>query len=230
MAKSFFKKYFTFILSGTIILGLVIMYFTNPEFKSSIDEAWAVFTSEDQDRINKYVQKFGIWGPLAIIAFTVLQMFLIIFPSWILIIVAVMAYGFWWGILISLTGVAVASTIGFFVGKRLKGVIIGTLLSEKNYDKTEYWIRNYAFGTVILFRVSPFFSNDGISFLAGIFRMSFKKYMLATFSGMIPLALAVGYFSADIDRLENGLYWIGGVGTLLYAVYIYLDHKKRKKK
>lgn len=230
MSKTFFKKYFSFILSATIILGLVILYFSYPPFKTAADEAWSVLTSEDQDRINEYVQQFGIWGPLAIIVFTVLQMFLIIFPSWIPIIVAVMAYGFWWGILISLTGVAVASTIGFFIGKRLQSAIVGTLLSKKNYDKTEYWIENYAFGTVILFRVSPFFSNDGISFLAGIFRMSFKKYMLATFSGMIPLALAVGYFSADIDRLENGLYWVGGIGTLLYGVYIYLDHKKRKKK
>jgi uncharacterized membrane protein YdjX (TVP38/TMEM64 family) len=230
MARSFFKKYFSFVLSGIIILGLVIMYFTYSPFQAGIDEAWQVLTSEDQQRINNYVQQFGIWGPLAIIVFTVLQMFLIIFPSWIPIIVAVMAYGFWWGVLISLTGVAVASSIGFYIGKRLKGNIIGTLLSKKNYEKTEYWIKNYAFGTVILFRVSPFFSNDGISFLAGIFGMSFKKYMLATFCGMIPLALAVGYFSADLDRLENGLYWVGGIGTLLYGVYIYLDHKKRKKK
>ncbi len=93
----------------------------------------------------------------------------------------------------------------------------------------KFWIDNYSFGTVVLFRVSPFFSNDAISFIAGIFRMNFKRFMLATYSGMIPLSLAVGYFSTDIDKLENGLYWIGGVGAVLYAVYIYIDYKRKKK-
>lgn len=229
MSKSFFKKYVSFLLSGAVILGLGILYFTFAPFQAAVIEAWNILTSGDQDRINQYVQQFGIWGPLAIIVFTILQMFLIIFPSWIPIIVAVMAYGFWWGVLISLTGIALASTIGFYIGKKLKGSIVGSLLSKKNYKKTEYWIKNYAFGTVILFRISPFFSNDGISFLAGIFGMNYKKFILATFTGMIPLALAIGYFSANLDRLEEGLYWIGGIGTLLYGVYIYLDHKKRKK-
>ena len=94
----------------------------------------------------------------------------------------------------------------------------------------EFWISNYGFGTVILFRISPFFSNDGISFIAGIFRMDYKKFMLATYCGMIPLSFEVAYFSQDLDRLENGLYWIGGVGAILYAAYVYLDYKKRKKK
>ncbi len=53
--------------------------------------------------------------------------------------------------------------------------------------------------------------------------------MMATYAGMVPLSFAVAYFSQDIDRLENGLYWIGGVGAVLYGLYIYMDQKKREK-
>lgn len=226
MSKSFFEKYISFIISGAIILFLVVLYFTHPPFQSSVKEAWNVLLSEDQDRIKEYVKQFGVLGPIAIIVFIILQMFLIVFPSWLPIIVGVLAYGFWWGILINLLGVGIASTIGYFIGKRFKKVFI----SNKKYEKMEYWIKNYSFITVILFRVSPFFSNDAISFIAGIFRMDYKKFMLATYAGMIPLSLAVGYFSTDIDKLENGLYWIGGVGAVLYAIYIYIDYNKRKKK
>lgn len=230
MIKSFFKKYFSFILSGFIIVGLVTLYFVHPPFQEEVDRAWDILLSEDQERVRRYVKQFGVWGPVAIIVFTVLQMFLIVFPSLIPIIVAVLAYGFWWGILISLAGVAVASTIGYFIGRKLKHFVINSLISESTYEKSEYWISNYAYGTVVLFRVSPLFSNDGISFIAGIFGMSYRKYMAATFTGMVPLSIAVGYFSSDIDRLEQGLYWIGGIGTLLYGVYIYFDNKKRKSK
>lgn len=226
MSKTTSKSYYSFIVSAGIIAFLVIFYYTNPSFQDSVKEAWNVLLSEDEERIKDYVQQFGVLGPIAIIVFIILQMFLIIFPSWLPIIVGVLAYGFWWGVLINLVGVGIASTIGYFIGKRLKKVFI----SNKKYEKMEFWIENYSFITVILFRVSPFFSNDAISFIAGIFRMSYKKFMLATYAGMIPLSLAVGYFSTDIDKLENGLYWVGGAGAVLYGAYIYFDHKKRKKK
>ena len=224
MSKNFLQKYLSFILSGTVLIFLVILYFYHDPFREAVKEAWNVLLSEDRERIRDYVKQFGVLGPLAIIVFIILQMFLIIFPSWLPIIVGVLAYGFWWGVLINLTGVGIASTIGFFIGKKFKGI-----LGNKNYEKWKYWIKNYSFGTVVLFRISPFFSNDAISFIAGIFRMSYKKFIMATYAGMIPLSLAVGYFSTDVDKLENGLYWIGGVGAVLYGLYIFMDYKKRKK-
>ena len=224
MSKNFFRRYLSFIISGFILLFLVLLYFTHPPFQEWANEVWEVLVSEDRERIREYVQQFGLLGPLALIVFIILQMFLIVFPTWIPIIIGVRAYGFWWGILINLIGVGIASTIGYFIGKKFKGII-----GKKKYDKWKYWIQHYSFGTVVLFRVSPFFSTDAISFIAGIFRMDFKKYMIATYAGMIPLTFAVAYFSRDLERLEDGLYWIGGAGAVLYGIYIYLDQKKQKK-
>lgn len=186
--------------------------------------------SEDHDRIQKYFKDFGFWGPVAIVVFIVLQMFLLFFPSWLPIIVAVLAYGFWEGVLINLIGIGIASTLGYYIGDKLENTLFQNFMSKKKSEKMNFWISNYGFGTVVLFRISPFFSNDSISFIAGIFNMNYKKFMAATYAGMIPLSLAVGYFSKDFDRMEEGLYWVGGVGFVLYAVYIYLDYKKRKKK
>jgi len=226
LKKSFIKKYTSFLISFSLISFLAVLYFTYQPFQDSVNEAWTILLSEDEQRIEEYVQQFGILGPLAIIVFIILQMFLIIFPSWLPIIVGILAYGFWWGVLINLIGVGIASTIGYFIGTEFKNLFI----SDKKYEKMKFWIDNYSFATIVLFRVSPFFSNDAISFIAGIFRISYRKFMLATYAGMIPLSLAVGYFSTDIDKLENGLYWVGGAGAILYAIYIYFDYKKRKKK
>lgn len=227
--KSFLQKYFSFILSLGILLGLGVLYFSYMPFQEFLDQSWEVLWSEDQERIQEYFKSFGFWGPLAIIIFIVLQMFLLVFPSWLPIIIAVMGYGFWLGILINLVGVGLASTLGYFIGKKLKGAIFNGFISKNKHDKMKFWITNYAFWTVVLFRISPLLSNDGISFIAGIFGMQFKRFMIATFTGMIPLSIAVAYFSQDMERLENGLYWIGGIGIVIYGIYIYLDYKKRKK-
>ncbi len=141
-----------------------------------------------------------------------------------------MAYGFWWGSLISITGVILASYIGFFIGEKLKGVFLTRLFGEDTLKKMDFWIGNYGFGSVILFRISPFLSNDSISFIAGMLGMDLKKFIYATLCGMVPLTLAIAYFSEDPSKLKDGLYWIGGVGLVAYAIYILLDYKKRRKR
>lgn len=230
MKKTNVSKYFSFYLSGFIIAGLVGAYFGIEAFREFVDETWQVLMSEDTERTREYFEQFGIWGPVAIVVFVILQMFLIVFPSWLPIIVAVMAYGFWAGVAISLIGVALASTIGYYIGLKLKGAVLEKIFGEEKIEKMDFWIHNYAFGSVILFRISPFLSNDAISFIGGMFEMGYKKFMLATMAGMIPLALAVGYFSEDFSRLEDGLYWIGGAGILAYGIYIFIDYKKRREK
>lgn len=230
MKKILFSKYFSFYLSGFILLCLVLAYFLHEPFQSFIDQTFDVIMSDDRGRTREYFKQFGMWGPLAIILIIILQMFLIVFPSWLPIIIAVMAYGFWLGVLISLLGVIIASTIGYYIGIKLKGAFLNKILGEKKLEKMDFWISNYAFGSVVLFRISPFLSNDAISFIAGMLEMKFKKFMLATLAGMVPLSLAVGYFSEDISTLENGLYWIGGIGLVAYGIYIYIDYSKRKNK
>lgn len=58
--------------------------------------------------------------------------------------------------------------------------------------------------------------------------MKYRKFILATLAGIIPLAFAIAYFGEDTDTLKNGLYWIGGAGILIYGIYVYIDHRKNK--
>lgn len=227
--KKIQTKYFSFYLAGFIIICGILAYFTIDPFQDFVDHTIDILLSRDKKRTRQYFENFGIWGPVAIILFIILQMFLLFFPSWLPTIIAVLAYGFWQGVLISLTGTLIASAIGYYIGTQLNEPILKKLFGEKKIREMDFWINHYSFGTVVLFRISPFLSNDGISFLAGIVQMGFKKYMYATLIGIVPLTLAVGYFSKSIDTLKEGLHWVGGGGLVIYAIYIYLDYKKRKK-
>lgn len=222
------SKKTSYFLTGGIILLLVISYFIIPDFQDFINKTWNVLWSEDKEKIRSYFKNFGFWGPLAIIVVMVVQIFLVIFPSWLPMIVAVLAYGFWGGAAISIAGVYCASTIAFYLGKFLGEDHLEQLLGESKNKKVEYWVSNYGFWTITIFRVSPFLSNDAISIIAGMLSMKYRKFILATLAGIIPLAFAIAYFGEDTDTLKNGLYWIGGAGILIYGIYVYIDHRKNK--
>ena len=223
------SKKASYFITGAILAGLIIFYLVHQPFQQFINETWNILWSEDEDRISAHFESFGFWGPVAIIIVMVLQIFLVIFPSWLPMIVAVLAYGFWGGALISITGVFCASSIAFYMGKWLGEDHLEKIMGKSKNKQVEYWVSEYGFWTIAIFRISPFLSNDAISIIAGMLSMKYRKFIFATLTGITPLAFAIAYFAQDIDKLKNGLYWIGGAGILIYGIYIFIDYRKRKK-
>jgi len=229
MEKQKLIKYSSLLLTVAIFAVLILLYFFNSNFQQGFDEFWKVLMTGNQEKIANEIKAYGAYGIVIIILFIILQMFLIIFPSWLPMIVAALVYGIWPSILISSTGVFLASTLGYFIGIQINENALQKFVSEKVYKKLEYWVSNYGFWSVVLFRISPFLSNDAISIIAGGLKMQYAKFISATMLGIIPLATAIAFFAQDIDTLKTGMYWIGGAGVLFYVIFIIVDHKKRKR-
>lgn len=227
MNFSSFKNYGPLILTVAILIALILSFFLNDSFAVFIHETWQVLKSDDHQRISNHFNDFGLWGPLALILFMILQMFLVIFPSWLPMIIAVLAYGFFSGILISITGVFLASSFGYWIGKIFGEAALSKMIGKQKFEKMDYWVSHYGFWSVVLFRISPFLSNDAISLGAGMLRMNYRKFITATLIGITPLAIAIAYFIKETDTLETGMHWIGGLGLLGYFVYVYFDHRRR---
>jgi len=216
-----------FIVSGGLLLGLVVAYFALDGFHQFVNEAIEVLTSDDQERIKNWVSDFGFWGPVFIIGAMTAQMFLIIIPSVVLMVVSALAYGPWWGSVISYVAVIIAATIAFFIGVHANNVFIDKLIGEKNEKKVENYIQKYGAWAIVLFRLSPFLSNDAISFVAGIGQMRYLKFIIATSVGIIPLIAMIAYLGKDTDRLETGMIWISAATLVGFVVYYLIKRKKR---
>jgi uncharacterized membrane protein YdjX (TVP38/TMEM64 family) len=116
------------IISMLIIAGLTGSYFLVDPFQQFIAEAYSVLTSDDNRRISKWVNGLGAWGPTFIMGAMVIQMFLLVIPSPLLMVVSVLAYGPWVGAVISVAAVFLASTVGYWIGRSLGIVTVSRLL------------------------------------------------------------------------------------------------------
>lgn len=223
-------KYIPIITSFIFMILMIILYFINDSFKNNINELWEVFNTGNKEEISNHIKSYGIWGAVILILIMVFQLFLVVFPSWLPMIIAALVYGFIPSVLISLTGVFLASTLAYVIGSSLSENTLKKYISEKSFDKLDFWVNNYGFFSVVIFRISPFLSNDGVSLIAGVLRMKYLKFISATILGIAPLAIAISFFSSNIDELKEGLYYISAIGILIYAVFIYFDYKKRRTK
>lgn len=210
-----------------VLAVLVGCYFVFPGFQAAINEAFDVITSKDEERIKPWVQQFGLWGPLVLIVAMMLQMFMFVVPNVLLFMISIICYGPIWGGLISLAGVFASSSLGYFIGRKLGPRAIDRFVSKKAQDKICIFIERYGVKAIAITRLSSF-SNDALSFVAGILEMSYRRYILATLGGITPLIVLMAIYGNN-GKIEKALIWIAAISVVLLLGYIYLDRHKRRE-
>ena len=214
------------IFISLIILGtLVASYFIIPEFQQFLKQTYEILLSDDKQRISDWVSDLGWWGPISIIIIMILQMFLLIIPSPLLMVVAVLAYGPVWGALLSIIAVMCSATVGYWIGRYLGLATVQKLIGSKKEKQMEYYVERYGAWAIIITRLAPLLSNDAISLVGGILRMSYWKFLAATLAGIAPLSILIAYFGENNDRMKSGLIWTSLVSLVLFVGYIIYDRK-----
>lgn len=216
-------------LSLLLVAILVICYFAVPPVNDFFNEAWSVLTSDDEARVKKWVEDFGWFGPVVIVVAMIVQMFLLVIPTILLMIVSTLAYGPFWGSIINFTAVIIASSVGYAIGKYLGLSFIERLLGEKTTKKITTFIQEYGFWAVVITRINPFLSNDAISFVAGILKMNYWKFISATAVGITPLILLIAITGQNTDSLKTGLLYGSIASLIIFGGYIWWDKKRKSK-
>jgi len=216
-------------LSFLLVTILVISYFAIPAVHLFFNESWSVLTSNDETRIQVWVEGFGWFGPILIILAMVIQMFLLVIPTLLLMIVAILAYGPIWGSIFVFIAVFIASTVGYSIGKYVGTEIIAGLLGAKTLKKVSSFLTDYGFWAVVITRINPFLSNDAISFVAGLLKMNYWRFIYATLLGISPLIFLIAITGENTDSLKTGLLYGSLLSIIIFGLYIWWDKKHKKE-
>lgn len=202
-----------------LIIGLILLYLLHPGSQAWLDRAWTALSSGEVEAMRRWVEAQGRWAKLVLVLAFVGQMFLVVVPTWGLMLVCVVLYGPWVGGLLSLVGMICASLVGYGVGHELSGPRLDSWLGTTTRTRIAHYVAQYGAWTVVLFRLLPFLSNDAISFVAGFFRMGLLRFLLASLVGITPLIALLGWLGQYDGRLLNWLYLLSGLALLLWLGY-----------
>lgn len=221
---------FPLYLSIVLIGGLIAAYFYVPQVESFFDEAWSVLTSDDEKRMEQWVNGFGWMGPVVLILAMIAQMFLLVVPTILLMVVSILAYGPIWGSLIVFASVFAASSVGYFIGSYFGDTVVTQIIGRKSEQKVKDFLDDYGFWAVIVTRLNPFLSNDAISFVGGLLRMGYWKFIGATLVGIAPLTVFIAIMGKSTDSLKTGLLWGSLVSLLVFGLYVWWDKRRKYSK
>ncbi len=183
-------------------------------------ETLAAFTESTHSKLLSY----GVLTPLLfILGYSIRP--LLFFPASIMTMTSVFLFGPFQGFFISYVGEIASACVAFFVGKYF-GEELGITQKVTRTNIGSYFTSN-TFVSVFLLRLVPLFPFDFVNYASGIFKLPFKKYIVATALGTLP-GLAIYIFLGN--SLISGEYIPLAATIMLLLVVGGLWAKKKYEK
>ena len=155
----------------------------------------------DLEQMQQTLERLSEYGPLPGILLPFVEAFLPFLPLIVIIAANVNIYGLGVGFLLSWIGVTAGKVVLFLIcrnfGKNVKSRI------EKKYPKSERffnWIDRKGFSPLFLLSSFPFTPSVVITVVAGLSRVPFHTFFLATVLGKAVMILIISLISFDISH------------------------------
>ena len=220
------QSHLSWIIPLVLLAVLALMYFLWPAFHAVVNQAYQVLASEQQQRIEQWVRGFGVWGFVVIFALMLMQTLIPVLPSVVAMVAAVLAYGPWLGGAIAWSGMLLAASLGYAIGRSFGPVTLDRLLGNQTRKKVSHHVQRYGVWAVIAARLSPVLSTDAVSIIAGLVSMRYRRFLLATAAGTLPLTALIAFLGQEIDRLKTGLIWISAFSVAVFLAYLIYDRRQ----
>lgn len=151
-------------------------------------------------------------------------------PSAPIALAAGAAYGHTIGTIYVAAGSELGAIIAFFIGRLASSEDLHKWVDTR-ISKKVLGSQNALMATVFISRLLPFISFDMVSYAAGVTRLMFWRFAIATLAGFIPASFLLAHFGS---KMASGEYLRIGVTLLLLAavsVVLVLSHwfAKRRK-
>lgn len=148
------------------------------------------------ESIKTLVESFGLAGVLVFISIYAIGT-LISIPGTVLTFAGAVLYGPWLGTIVNVVGATIGASFAFFAASYLGRDFIERLMHGK-LDAFQRRAERDGFKAILLLRLVPLFPFVGINYAAGLTRIRFKDYFLATLIGIIPGGFVYTYLFATL--------------------------------
>jgi uncharacterized membrane protein YdjX (TVP38/TMEM64 family) len=183
-----------------------------------------IFSSKDAFR--DWLAQFGAWAPLIFILLQVAQVIVAFIPGEVTSVAGGLMFGFGWGIVLNIFGIALGSVIAFAVARKLGRPAVvklagGSATIDKYMDKID---RNSVWLLFMMFLL-PFFPKDALCYVAGLTGVAWPVFVLISFFGRLPGQVMSALVGADIITVPIWgwvLIALGAAG-LLYLSFRYSE-------
>jgi uncharacterized membrane protein YdjX (TVP38/TMEM64 family) len=164
----------------------VLGYLVSDGFREGVNRAVLTMARGDVEALRDYILTFGAGAPIISLLLMVLQALIAPVPGFLIVFANGLAFGWFWGWVISLAGQALAAALCFWIARTLGRGAAQALIGRFGLEAADGWIARRGPYGIVVARLMPGMAFDNISFGAGLTRIGFWRFMAATVAGAAP--------------------------------------------
>jgi uncharacterized membrane protein YdjX (TVP38/TMEM64 family) len=149
--------------------------------RESLFSAWEWFS--DRDAVTASMNRTGIWSFLILFTLFVLQVFLAFIPGQALMVACGYLYGFWGGFFLSWLSLAVGGEAAFVLARRYGRSFANKWISSEVLARWDKVAEGQGIGFYTLALVLPLLPNDAMCYVAGLGKISQRRFSVANLLG-----------------------------------------------
>jgi uncharacterized membrane protein YdjX (TVP38/TMEM64 family) len=210
-----------------------LLYLLSAGFRSEVNQALGILGRGDIAGLRDYILSFGLWAPIASCFLMVLQALVAPVPSFLVTFANGLAFGVFWGWMLSLFGHVLAAAVCFWISRALGREPVEVLVGKTGLQSADRWFARWGMYAVFVGRLVPGVAFDVISYAAGLTRMRFRNFLVATALGIFPQTFLYSYLGRQAPEYVALFLVTSGLvvaGVVAFAVLRYRRERRRPKR
>ena len=213
--------------SAAAVFGL--LYLLSDGFRSETNRAIGILGRGDIAGLRDYIVSFGFWAPVASCFLMVLQALVAPVPSFLITFANGLAFGVFWGWMLSVFGHVLAASVCFGISRTLGRVPVEVLVGRAGLESADRWFARWGVYAVFAGRLLPGVAFDAISYAAGLTNMRFRNFLAATTLGIVPQTFLYSYLGRQAPEYV-GLFLVTTGIFLLAVVAVAIFRYRRERR
>ena len=215
-------------LLATVAAPFVLLYAFSSGFRSEVHQALGLLGRGDIAGLRDYILSFGLWAPVVSCFLMVLQALVAPVPSFLITFANGLAFGVFWGWMLSLFGHVLAAAVCFGISRSLGRVPVEVLVGKTGLQSADRWFAKWGIYAVFVGRLIPGVAFDVISYAAGLTRMSFRNFIAATALGIFPQTFLYSYLGRQAPQYV-GLFLVSSALVVAVVVSVAILRYRRER-
>jgi uncharacterized membrane protein YdjX (TVP38/TMEM64 family) len=209
-------RWLRLLLLASVAAVFGLLYLLSDGIRSETNRALGILGHGDIAGLRDYILSFGLWAPVASCFLMVLQALVAPVPSFLITFANGLAFGVFWGWMLSLFGHVLAASVCFGISRSLGRVPVEVLVGKTGLESADRWFARWGVYAVFAGRLLPGVAFDAISYAAGLTNIRFRNFIAATALGIFPQTFLYSYLGRQAPEYV-GLFLVT-TGIFLVAV------------
>ncbi|MFC5604653.1 TVP38/TMEM64 family protein [Sporosarcina koreensis] len=187
----------------------------------------------DVDKITELAGQYKALGPFIGLLLPFIESFLPFLPLFVFVIANSVAYGIWYGFVLSWAGATVGSYAVFLIIRKYgRNRFLRFLTRHERVQRLIGWVERNGFGPLFILICFPFTPSALVNLVAGLSNMKKKSYLAVLMAGKFVMVFTIGFIGYDLKALLTQPIRTGiviGIIVLLWLVGKWFEKRIDRK-